>query len=61
MSACCCGTGVVGGGPTGVEYSGALGELIQLVAGNDYPSISPAEVRIVTGWLNLKLLVGEET
>jgi NADH dehydrogenase len=38
---------VVGGGPTGVEYSGALGELIQLVAGNDYPSISPAEVRIV--------------
>ena len=22
---------------------------------------SPAEVRIVTGWLNLKLLVGEET
>jgi NADH:ubiquinone reductase (H+-translocating) len=38
---------VVGGGPTGVEYSGALGELIQLVAGNDYPSISPGEVRIV--------------
>jgi NADH:ubiquinone reductase (H+-translocating) len=38
---------VVGGGPTGVEYSGALGELIHLVAGNDYPSIAPKEVRII--------------
>jgi NADH dehydrogenase len=38
---------VVGGGPTGVEYSGALGELMQLVAGKDYPSISRSEVRIV--------------
>jgi NADH dehydrogenase len=38
---------VVGGGPTGVEYSGALGELIQLVAGNDYPSISRRDARIV--------------
>jgi NADH dehydrogenase len=38
---------VVGGGPTGVEYAGALGELIHLVAGNDYPSIAPKEVRII--------------
>jgi NADH:quinone reductase (non-electrogenic) len=38
---------VVGGGPTGVEYSGALRELIQLVAGNDYPRISSSEVRII--------------
>jgi NADH dehydrogenase len=38
---------VVGGGPTGVEYSGALGELIQLVAGNDYPSIARRETRII--------------
>ena len=38
---------VVGGGPTGVEYAGALGELIHLVAGNDYPSIAREEVRII--------------
>jgi NADH dehydrogenase len=38
---------VVGGGPTGVEYSGALGELIHLVAGNDYPSIARRETRII--------------
>jgi NADH:ubiquinone reductase (H+-translocating) len=44
---------VVGGGPTGVECSGALGELIQIVAGKDFHAIHPREVRIL-------LLEGQE-
>jgi NADH dehydrogenase len=38
---------VVGGGPTGVEYAGALGELLRLVLGRDYPELKPEESRIV--------------
>jgi NADH dehydrogenase len=38
---------IVGGGPTGVEYAGALGELVRLVLPNEYPELSRAEVRIV--------------
>src|SRR6266536_1896955 len=38
---------VVGGGPTGVEYAGALGELLKLVLGRDYPELSLQESRIV--------------
>jgi NADH dehydrogenase len=38
---------VAGGGPTGVEYSGALGELVQLVARRDFHSIASSDVRIV--------------
>ena len=38
---------VVGGGPTGVEYAGALSELLRMVLGKDYPEISPGEARIV--------------
>jgi NADH dehydrogenase len=38
---------VVGGGPTGVEYAGALAELLRLVLGRDYPEIDPALGRIV--------------
>jgi NADH:ubiquinone reductase (H+-translocating) len=38
---------VGGGGPTGVEYSGALGELIHLVAGRDYPTVLRSDVRII--------------
>src|SRR6202521_305535 len=38
---------VVGGGPTGVESSGALTELMSIVAGKDYHQVSRAEVRIV--------------
>jgi NADH dehydrogenase len=38
---------VVGGGPTGVEYVGALGELLRLVVGRDYPELRPDESRIV--------------
>lgn len=38
---------VVGGGPTGVEYAGALVELLELVLGRDYPDLSPALARIM--------------
>ena len=38
---------VVGGGPTGVESSGALSELMAIVAGKDYHQISRGEIRII--------------
>ena len=38
---------VVGGGPTGVEYAGALAELLRIVLGRDYPELDPALARIV--------------
>jgi NADH dehydrogenase len=38
---------IVGGGPTGVEYAGALSELVRLVLPNEYPEIAPSDVRIV--------------
>jgi NADH dehydrogenase len=38
---------IVGGGPTGVEYAGALAELVRLVLPDEYPEIDPSEVRIV--------------
>jgi NADH:quinone reductase (non-electrogenic) len=38
---------VVGGGPTGVESSGALSELMEIVAGKDYHGISRAEIRVI--------------
>jgi NADH dehydrogenase len=38
---------IVGGGPTGVEFAGALQELSQHVLSRDYPEISPAETRII--------------
>ncbi len=38
---------VVGGGPTGVEYSGALAELVRLVLPQEYPELSASEVRII--------------
>jgi NADH dehydrogenase len=38
---------IVGGGPTGVEYAGALGELLALVLGRDFPELEPASGRIV--------------
>jgi len=38
---------VVGAGPTGVEYAGALAELVRLVASRDYPGIGRADVRIL--------------
>src|SRR6266480_4930314 len=38
---------VVGGGPTGVESSGALIELMEIVAGNDYHQISRADIQVI--------------
>jgi NADH dehydrogenase len=38
---------IVGGGPTGVEYAGALVELLRLVLGRDYPDLAPELARIV--------------
>lgn len=39
--------GVVGGGPTGVEIAGALGEMKQRIIGREYPRINPDEVRVI--------------
>lgn len=38
---------VVGGGPTGVEYAGALSELIRLMLRDDYPELRSEPVRIL--------------
>ncbi len=38
---------VVGGGPTGVEYAGALGELARLVLPHEYPELPPSCLRIL--------------
>jgi len=38
---------IVGGGPTGVEFAGALQELAQHVLSRDYPEITGGETRIV--------------
>jgi len=38
---------IVGGGPTGVEFAGALRELSQHVLSRDYPEIEAGEVRII--------------
>ena len=38
---------IVGGGPTGIEYAGALSELVGLVLRKDFPYLDMAEARIV--------------
>ena len=38
---------IVGGGPTGVEYAGALSELVRLVLARDFPELDMRQVRIV--------------
>ncbi len=38
---------VVGGGPTGVEIAGALGEMKRYVIRREYPAIDPSEIRVV--------------
>lgn len=38
---------VVGGGPTGVEFSGALIELVRYVLAKDYPELSTHAARVV--------------
>jgi NADH dehydrogenase len=38
---------VIGGGPTGVEYAGALSELIRLVLRKDYPEFDVSVARVL--------------
>jgi NADH dehydrogenase len=38
---------VIGAGPTGVEYAGALSELVRLVLAKDFPELDMKQVRIV--------------
>lgn len=38
---------VVGAGPTGVEFTGALVELLRLVLGREYPELRPGLARVV--------------
>jgi NADH:ubiquinone reductase (H+-translocating) len=38
---------IAGGGPTGVEYAGALAELLGLVLGRDFPDLDPSLARMV--------------
>lgn len=38
---------IIGGGPTGVEYAGALKELIRVPLARDFPGIAPDEIRVV--------------
>ena len=38
---------VVGGGPTGVEIAGALGEMKRFVIKREYPSINPEEMKVI--------------
>jgi NADH dehydrogenase len=38
---------VVGGGPTGVEYAGALSELVRLILPDEYPELAGRVIRIV--------------
>jgi NADH dehydrogenase len=38
---------VVGGGPTGVEYAGALAELARLVIPREYPELAGSRMRVV--------------
>ncbi len=38
---------IAGGGPTGVEYSGALGELLKLVERKDFPTVHLGDARVL--------------
>jgi NADH dehydrogenase len=38
---------IVGGGPTGVEYAGALAELLDMVLGQDFPELARDNGRVV--------------
>ncbi|MDR3590444.1 MAG: NAD(P)/FAD-dependent oxidoreductase [Negativicutes bacterium] len=51
---------VVGGGPTGVEFSGALSELIHMILAKEYHSLNFKEVRIVLVEASDGLLPGME-
>ena len=38
---------IVGAGPTGVEYAGALAEFVRLVVPDEYPELATSRVRII--------------
>jgi NADH dehydrogenase len=38
---------IVGAGPTGVEYAGALAEFVRLVVPDEYPELASSSVRII--------------
>lgn len=38
---------LVGGGPTGVELAGSLGELKKVIVPKDYPNLDPSSIRII--------------
>ena len=38
---------VIGGGPTGVEIAGALGEMKRYIAPREYPELASSEIRVV--------------
>lgn len=49
---------VVGGGPTGVEFAGALSELIRLALSKDYPGMDFKDVRVILLEAMDRLLAG---
>ncbi len=49
---------VVGGGPTGVEYAGALAELIHTPMARDFPDLVPSHTRVVLVDSSEELLAG---
>jgi NADH dehydrogenase len=49
---------VVGGGATGVEFAGALAELIKGPVKMDYPEISPTEIKLILMEASNRLLNG---
>jgi NADH dehydrogenase len=49
---------VAGGGPGGVEYSGALTELLKLVAGSDFPTVKLEDAHVLLVQSASRLLTG---
>jgi NADH dehydrogenase len=49
---------IVGGGPTGVEFAGALSELLYGPLAQDYPSLDPNQVQVVLLEAQNRLLSG---
>jgi len=49
---------IVGGGPTGVEFAGALAELVRRPLARDYPSLDLNEVHILMLEASARLLTG---
>lgn len=49
---------IVGGGPTGIEYAGALSELFRLVLPEDFPDVDVSRARIVLLEATDRLLPG---